>query len=112
LIDTFGMPRITLIDQQGRPHNVVAEPGQTVLQVVRSLGLDGLDAECGGNCSCATCHVHVERAGENPFCPPSGEEDAMIDCAFARRPDSRLACQLRLETGHAGVHIRIAARHK
>ena len=104
-----GLPNIVFVDPAGDRLEVTARIGQTVLQLARAQGVGGLDAECGGNASCATCHVMVE-AGQ--FDPPAMEESAMVDCVLDLRQNSRLACQLRIGAGADGAVIVIPARQK
>ncbi len=83
---------------------VEAVPGQTVMQAAIFNNVDGIEAECGGSCMCATCHVYVESAGDATLAPPSEEEDEMLEEAAAeRRPASRLSCQIPVTAELAGA---------
>jgi 2Fe-2S ferredoxin len=74
-----------------------AQPGDVLMRVGLSLGLDNLAADCGGNLTCATCHVIVDPAWASRLPPLSEDEDGMLDYAAAeRQPTSRLSCQITL----------------
>ena len=99
------MPKITFVDHTGTERTVEAETGQTVMEAAQKNGIPGIEAECGGACACATCHVYVnenwtEKAGE-----PSEAEEDMLDFAFEVRDNSRLCCQIRVEDGLDGLVV-------
>ena len=95
----------------GAEHDVPAQPGRTLLQIAQEVGLDGLAAECGGSCVCATCHCLVHDDDLARVAPPADDEVQMLDfTATEREPGSRLACQLKIEAGHDGLRVRIAER--
>ena len=89
------MPRVTYIDTAGNETTLDVPVGTSVMQAAVLNGIDGIVAECGGSCMCATCHVYV-RDDRLAMTPPIGEdEEAMLDgTASPRRPNSRLSCQL------------------
>jgi 2Fe-2S ferredoxin len=89
------MPRVTYIDTAGKETTLDIAVGTSVMQAAVFNGLDGIVAECGGSCMCATCHVYV-REEQLKLCPEMElGEDAMLDgAASPRRPNSRLSCQL------------------
>ena len=100
------MPRITFVDHAGQARIVDADIGSTVMETAIRNSIPGIDAECGGACACATCHVYVadewkERVGE----PESMEED-MLDFAFDVRPTSRLSCQIRVRAELDGLVVK------
>jgi 2Fe-2S ferredoxin len=95
----------------GAEHDVPAQPGRTLLHVAQEAGLDGLTAECGGSCVCATCHCLVHADDLSRVTPPADDEAQMLDfTAMERESGSRLACQLKIEAGHEGLRVRIAER--
>jgi ferredoxin, 2Fe-2S len=99
------MPKVTFVDHAGQARIVDADIGSTVMEVAIRNSIPGIDAECGGACACATCHVYVadewkERVGE----PESMEED-MLDFAFDVRPTSRLSCQIRIKAEFEGLVV-------
>jgi len=89
------MPRVTYISQDEKATTLDIAIGTSVMQAAVFNGIDGIVAECGGSCMCATCHVYV-REDQLALTPPmQPDEDAMLDgTASPRRPNSRLACQL------------------
>jgi ferredoxin, 2Fe-2S len=89
------MPRVTYIDTEGKETTLDIAIGISVMQAAVANGVDGIVAECGGSCMCATCHVYV-REDLLARCPPmQPDEDAMLEgTASPRRANSRLSCQL------------------
>jgi 2Fe-2S ferredoxin len=71
-------------------------------------GVEGIVAECGGACSCATCHVYVDPQWSGRLPPPHAQEDGMLDCVLDRRPNSRLSCQIKLTEDLDGLVLRVA----
>lgn len=79
-------------------------PGESVMQLGVRSGVTGIVAQCGGNLSCATCHVMVDPASAALFPAPAPDEDEMLDCTAVDRTDrSRLSCQLLLTAGQEVV---------
>ena len=83
--------KITVIDQEGNSHEVPALDGWRVMEVIRDNDLP-IKAECGGACSCATCHVYVDPAWLDKLVPSTDEETEMLDEAFEIEDNSRLSC--------------------
>jgi 2Fe-2S ferredoxin len=90
------MPKITYIEHDGTSRTVDAEAGTTVMEAAIRNGVPGIEAECGGACSCATCHVHVDDAWTGKVGKPAPMEEDMLDFAFDVRPTSRLSCQIKV----------------
>jgi 2Fe-2S ferredoxin len=90
------MPKITYIEHSGTRHVVDAKSGQTAMEAAIANMVPGIVAECGGACSCATCHVYVDEAWTDRVGGPSEMEEDMLDFAFDVRPTSRLSCQIKL----------------
>ena len=90
------MPKITYIEHDGKTHTVEAQNGTTVMENAIKNGVPGIVAECGGACSCATCHVHVAEEWMEKVGKPSPMEEDMLDFAFDVRPTSRLSCQIKV----------------
>lgn len=104
------MVSITFIDVQGTARTVEAEIGATVMETAIRNGVPGIEAECGGACACATCHVYVaEEWAEKAGAAESMEED-MLDFAFEVRPTSRLSCQIRVREDLDGLVVHTPAR--
>ena len=91
------MPLITYKAHDGGSRQVDVPVGSTVMQGAVKNGVDGIIAECGGNCMCATCHVYVDPAWADRLEPVGVTEDAMLESTGAERlPNSRLSCQIKV----------------
>ena len=101
------MPKITYIDHEGTARTVEAEIGSTVMETAIKNAVPGIDAECGGACACATCHVFVDDAWKEKTGAPSQMEEDMLDFAYDVRPTSRLSCQIRITPELDGLIVRI-----
>jgi 2Fe-2S ferredoxin len=89
------MPRVTYIDTDGKETMLDIAVGTSVMQAAVYNGVDGIVAECGGSCMCATCHVYVQEDQLARTPPMQPDEDAMLEgTASPRKPNSRLSCQL------------------
>ena len=89
------MPRVTYIDTAGKETTLDIDVGTSVMHAAVLKGIDGITAECGGSCMCATCHVYVrdDQLAQTPAM--QADEDAMLEgTASPRKPNSRLSCQL------------------
>jgi 2Fe-2S ferredoxin len=104
------MPKITYIEHGGAERTVDAEVGATVMETAIRNSVPGIVAECGGACSCATCHVHVDDAWTAKVGPPSPMEEDMLDFAFDVRPNSRLSCQIKVSDELDGLIVRTPAQ--
>ncbi|MBI4275465.1 MAG: 2Fe-2S iron-sulfur cluster binding domain-containing protein [Rhizobiales bacterium] len=103
------MPKITFIDHDGHAKTVEAEIGATVMETAQRNGIEGIVAECGGSCTCATCMVHVDEAWTATVGQPSSEEEDMLDTAYDVRPSSRLSCQIKVTENLDGLVVRTPA---
>ncbi|MGB6102812.1 MAG: 2Fe-2S iron-sulfur cluster-binding protein [Pusillimonas sp.] len=99
--------RITVIDEGGAAHELAVQEGESVMQAIRDAGVD-IAAQCGGCCSCATCHVYVDETWMNRLPPPSEDESAMLELAMEWRPESRLSCQVNASPALDGLVVRLA----
>jgi 2Fe-2S ferredoxin len=104
------MPQITCIDPNEQAIDVTFEPGETILQATYRAGVDGILAECGGGCSCATCHVMLNEAWDGTLNGPSVQEADMLSFAVDPTSHSRLACQVELNEQHDGLTVSVAKR--
>ena len=84
------MTKITFIESNGTPYETEATPGSTVMETAIMNGVPGVIAECGGACTCATCHVYVDAAWTDVVGGPSVMEEDMLDFAWEVKPNSRL----------------------
>ena len=99
------MPKITYIEHTGESRTVDAEIGSTVMETAIKNMVPGIEAECGGACACATCHVYVDEAWSDTVGPPSSMEEDMLDFAFDVRPTSRLSCQIKVTEALDGLVV-------
>ena len=90
------MPQITFIDPAGTARTIDAPVGQTVMETAIKNDVPGIEAECGGACACATCHVYVDEAWREKVGDPSPMEEDMLDFGYDVRPNSRLSCQIKV----------------
>ncbi|ALA16287.1 MULTISPECIES: 2Fe-2S iron-sulfur cluster-binding protein [Chelatococcus] len=104
------MPKITFIDADDTARTVEAEVGATVMETAIRNGVPGIEAECGGACACATCHVYVDEAWREAVGEPEPMEEDMLDFAFDVRPSSRLSCQIRVRPELDGLVVRTPER--
>lgn len=101
------MTKVTFIEPNGTVRKVDAAPGTTVMEAAVDNGVEGIIAECGGACSCATCHVYVEPEWAEKLSPPDPQEDGMLDCVIERGATSRLSCQIELREDLDGLVVRV-----
>jgi ferredoxin, 2Fe-2S len=101
------MPRITFIEHNGTEHALEVTSGQSVMQVAMSHRVPGIIADCGGSCSCATCHVYVDGTWLERLPPPSSAEKDMIECALHVQDNSRLSCQIEVGDHLDGLIVRL-----
>lgn len=94
-------------DQEGNEHEVQGPDGWRVMEVIRDNGIP-VKAECGGACSCATCHVYVDESWLDKLAPPTDEETEMLDEAFEIEDNSRLSCQILLSKELDGLKVTLA----
>jgi len=101
------MAKITFIMHDGEKHEVEAENGSTVMEAAIKNSVPGIDAECGGACACATCHVYIDDGWREKVGAPEAMEEDMLDFAFDIRPNSRLSCQVRVSDELDGLVVTI-----
>src|SRR3970040_736028 len=104
------MARITFVQPDGTEQPVEAQPGMTVMETAKINLIEGIEAECGGACACATCHVYVDAAWREKTGSPSQMEEDMLDFAFDVREQSRLSCQIKLKPELDGLVVRVPAK--
>lgn len=104
------MPKVTFIDPAGQRHTIEVKQGVSVMEAAFNNGVPGIEAQCGGHCSCATCHVYVDPAWFERTGGPQACEADMLDFTFDQRPNSRLSCQIRMTDDLDGLIVNIAAR--
>lgn len=101
------MPKITYIESNGTSHEVEAEAGMTVMEAAVKNSVPGIEAECGGACSCATCHVYVSEDWREKTGQPDEMEEDMLDFAFDVRESSRLSCQIKVSDELDGLVVNV-----
>lgn len=101
------MVKITFIEHDGSEHDVEAEQGLTLMEVAVKAGVPGIDADCGGACACATCHVYVGSDLFEKLDSMSAMEESMLDFASERQETSRLSCQIGVSPKLDGARINL-----
>jgi 2Fe-2S ferredoxin len=104
------MVNITYVQYDGTEHSVTVKPGLSVMEGAVKNHIHGIDADCGGACACATCHVYVEDAWQTLVGPRSDMEEAMLEFADEVRDNSRLSCQIRVTEALEGLVVRLPER--
>ena len=99
------MTKITFIDHAGTSRTVEAEDGSTVMETALKNNVPGIEAECGGACACATCHVYVDESWVEKLPKAEQMEEDMLDFAFDVRPSSRLSCQIKVRPELDGLTV-------
>lgn len=103
------MPKIIYITGDGVRHEIVVENGYSVMEGAINNDIDGIVAECGGACACATCHSYVDDAWLEKLPPMDDMEDSMLDAAYERKYNSRLTCQIEVTDELDGLVIHVGA---
>ncbi len=101
------MTKITYIEQDGTKHEVDAQDGMTLMEVAVKNDVPGIEAECGGACSCATCHVYIDKSWHSKLDEMDVMEEDMLDFAVDVKETSRLSCQIRVKPELEGVEVGI-----
>lgn len=99
------MPKVTFIAHDGTRHEVQAESGLSLMRAAVDNGVRGIDADCGGMCACATCHVFVQAPWGERLEPPSSTEEEMLNFTAERRENSRLSCQIPITDALDGLTV-------
>ena len=99
------MTKIVFVDHAGKSRQVEADDGSTVMETALRNSIPGIEAECGGACACATCHVYVDEAWFEKLGKPEQMEEDMLDFAFDVRPTSRLSCQIKVSPALDGLTV-------
>ena len=101
------MPQVTYIEHSGTEHRIELEAGKSVMQGAIDNGIPGIDADCGGECACATCHVFVEGDWLAKCGTPGEQEASMLSFAATAEPNSRLSCQITMSPELDGLVVRM-----
>ena len=103
------MPKLIVVTREGEEREIIGEAGLSVMEVIRDAGIDEILALCGGCCSCATCHIHVDPDFAAKLKPMSEDENDLLDSTSDRDEFSRLSCQVDFSDALDGLKVRIAA---
>ena len=106
--EEHAMPKLVVVNRAGEETTVEAGAGLSVMEAIRDNGFDELLALCGGCCSCATCHIHVDAAWADKLPEMSEDENDLLDSSDHRAATSRLSCQIRLTDELDGLKVIIA----
>ncbi len=101
------MPKLTVVAFDGTRFEIDPESGSTVMENAVKNGVPGIEAECGGACACATCHVYVDEAWTEKVGKPEVMEEDMLDFAFEPKPVSRLSCQIKMTDEFDGLVVHV-----
>jgi 2Fe-2S ferredoxin len=102
------MPELVVTTRDGETRSIDGPLGLSVMEAIRDAGIDELLALCGGACSCATCHVHVDPAFADLLPAMSEDENDLLDSSDHRDERSRLSCQIRINDALSGLRVTIA----
>ena len=104
------MPLITYIEAGGAEHRVNVPNGRSLMEGAKRFTIPGIDGDCGGACACATCHIYVDAPWFERLPPMDELEHDMLDFAVDVQPNSRLACQVKVEDALEGLTLHIPKR--
>lgn len=102
------MPKLIVVNRAGAESTLEVAEGLTVMEAIRDNGFDELLALCGGCCSCATCHIHVDPAFADRLPAMSEDENDLLDSSDHRAETSRLSCQIAFTSDLDGLRVAIA----
>lgn len=104
------MPQVTFLHPDGTVTTVTVERGSSVMDAAVDHGVSGIQAQCGGGLTCATCHCYVLEPDVGTLPPPHADELEMLEYVWRRRPNSRLACQVRTSRAVTRVVVALPER--
>ncbi len=104
------MTTVIFVQHSGERHAVAASAGESVMQAAVNQMVPGILGDCGGTCSCATCHAYVDPAWQSLLPAPSEDEAMMLDGVLEQRPTSRLTCQVMLSAAMDGIVFQLPVR--
>lgn len=104
------MVKLIISTSDGTPFEIEAATGTTLMENAVRNSVPGIEAECGGACACATCHVYVDEHWVDRVGPPNDIEKDMLDFAYDVRESSRLSCQIRLSEAIDGLSVKVPER--
>lgn len=101
------MAKVTYVQHSGATHVLEVREGLTLMEAAVKNSVPGIDADCGGACACATCHIYVEPEWLGRLSPQTAMEASMLEFASDVEPNSRLACQIRVDAGLEGLIVHL-----
>ena len=104
------MPKIKYIEHNGKHHDIEVPNGLTVMEGAVQNNIPGIDADCGGSCACATCHVYVDEKWYNKLPNKESAEEDMLDMAFEPKKLSRLSCQIVISEELDGLVVKMPSK--
>ena len=104
------MPKITYIEHNGKSHEIEVANGLSVMEGAVQNNIPGIDADCGGSCACATCHVYVDEKWFNNLPAKDSAEEDMLDTAYELKKFSRLSCQLTVSEELDGLVVKMPSK--
>jgi ferredoxin, 2Fe-2S len=102
------MPRVTYVTPKGERIDVDVENGYSVMEGAINNNIEGIVAECGGACACATCHSYIDENWLDRLPKMEDMEDSMLDAAYERKNNSRLTCQIEMNDDLDGLIVYVA----
>jgi 2Fe-2S ferredoxin len=106
------MPRVVFTEPGGRRREVDAPVGITLMEAARQQGVQGVVAQCGGACACATCHVYIDPAWMAKLEPREDMEEGTLETAWEPRGNSRLSCQVHITAALDGLEVTVPERQR
>ena len=104
------MPKITYIEHNGKSHTLEVANGLTIMEGAVQNNIPGIDADCGGSCACATCHIYVDEKWFKKLPNKESAEEDMLDMAFEPKSSSRLSCQLTVSKELDGLVVNMPSK--
>jgi 2Fe-2S ferredoxin len=101
------MPTIIYVTTDGQRHEVAVENGYSVMEGAINNNIEGIVAECGGACACATCHAYIDEQMLDKLPEMDDMEDSMLDAAYERKANSRLTCQIEVSDELDGLVVQV-----
>ena len=104
------MPKITYIEHNGKSHEIEVSNELSVMEGAVQNNILGIDADCGGSCACATCHVYVDEKWFDKLPKKESAEEDMLDMAYEPKKNSRLSCQITVEDSLDGLVVKMPSK--
>lgn len=104
------MPKITYVSHDGTEYPVEVPVGYSLMEGALNNGVPGIEADCGGACACATCHIFIETPWQKVTGAPEELETSMLEFVGTVRESSRLSCQVKVTEGFEGLVVRLPER--